>query len=90
MLKRLTHLGIKGNVASEGLEPKLRKRLPCLLAMNDTEVAVTLGNVNDLVRDTAERSIGTSQLQDSASCSCVYGNPCAEKYNVSNRFQRRT
>lgn len=81
-MKRLRHLSIDGNSgADDGVKAELRKNLPCLVEFDGASVARELGDFRDLVKDTQERSI-RSPVQDNASCSCVFGNPCAEKYNV--------
>mmetsp|Transcript_6362 Transcript_6362/g.8036 ORF Transcript_6362/g.8036 Transcript_6362/m.8036 type:complete len:288 (+) Transcript_6362:358-1221(+) len=91
-LKTLTVYDNKGIEVNEleQLYHWISKTLTCLIEIDGEKVNTKLDTGKNLFSDTIERTIGNINVQDTSSCSCVHGNPCAVKYNCNdwdNRFE---
>jgi hypothetical protein len=97
-LNRLKSLSILGNPIVVGHNDSmdwckmLAMKFGALKVFNGSEYSHTFNSINlgSLQLETADTGVSTGAGDDSASCSCVEGNPCAVSYNCKdwkNRFE---
>lgn len=91
-LKRLTHLFVDGNewehdAGFEDSVTTMKRRLSCLQELNGRPATAKFakGPLSSALVDSMERSTAVGGGgDDSASCSCIEGNPCAVPYNCKH------